>query len=48
MIIASCLYGELNGDLTPDTWIMQWLENEFQPDYYIDGKYWRYYIKEVD
>lgn len=48
MIIASCLYGELNGDLTSDTWIMQWLENEFQPDYYIDGKYWRYYIKEVD
>ncbi len=46
MIIASCLYGEINGDLTPDTWIMQWIEKEFQPDYYVDGKYWRYYIKE--
>ncbi len=46
MIIASCLYGEINGDLTPDTWIMQWIENDFKPAYYVDGKYWRYYFKE--
>lgn len=43
VVIVDCWYGELN--VSEDSWIMQWIENEFQPDETVDGKYWRYYIK---
>lgn len=46
VVIASCWYGELNSALTEDSWIMKWLEEEFQPTYSVDGKYWRYYFRE--
>lgn len=46
VIVASCWYGQLNAELTEDSWIMQWIEEEYCPAYYIDGKYWRYYFKE--
>lgn len=46
VIVASCWYGQLNAELTEDSWIMQWIEDEYCPAYYIDGKYWRYYFKE--
>lgn len=46
VIVASCWYGELSSEITEDSWIMQWIEEEYCPAYYIDGKYWRYYFKE--
>lgn len=46
VIVASCWYGQLSSELTEDSWIMQWIEEEYCPAYYIDGKYWRYYFKE--
>ncbi len=46
VIIASCWYGQLNAELAEDSWIMQWIEEEYCPAYCIDGKYWRYYFKE--
>ncbi len=46
VVIASCWYGQLNAELTEESWIMQWIEEEYRPAYYIDGKYWRYYFKE--
>ncbi len=47
VIIASCWYGKLNSELEEDSWIMQWIEEEYCPAYYVDGKYWRYYFKEL-
>lgn len=43
MIIVSCWYGSLH--ISEDSWIMEWIENEYHPSYYIDGKYYRYYYK---
>ena len=40
------LFSGYNFDLTEDSWIMKWIEEEYQPAYYVDGKYWRYYFKE--
>ncbi len=45
VIIASCWYGTMNPELTEDSWIMNWIEDEYNPQYYLDGKYWRYYFK---
>lgn len=45
VVIASCWYGTLNSELVNNEWIMNWLEEEFQPSHYVDGKYWRYYYK---
>lgn len=44
VIVASCWYGTLHSDLSEDSWIMQWIEEEYQPASYVDGKYWRYYF----
>ena len=32
--------------ISESSWIMKWIENEFQTSTYIDGKYWRYYMAE--
>ncbi len=45
VVIASCWYGELNAELQTNGWIMEWIEEEFQPEYWVDGKFWRYYFK---
>ena len=44
VVVVSCWFGELK--VAEDSWIMQWIEEEYCPAYYIDGKYWRYYFKE--
>ena len=45
VIIASCWYGTINSELGEDSWIMRWIEEEYKPRYYVDGKYWRYYFR---
>lgn len=45
VVIASCWYGEMNIELVRNGWILEWLEEEFQPSDSVDGKYWRYYFK---
>lgn len=42
VIAVQCWYGELRWD--PESWIMQWIENEFETAQVIDGQYFRYYI----
>ena len=42
VVAVSCWYGELKWD--PDSWIMQWITNEFEAEQIIDGKYFRYYM----
>ena len=42
VVIAKSWYGDLLF-LEEDSWIMQWLVNEFRPEGYIDGCFWRYY-----
>ena len=46
VVIAACWFGELDTVLMNNEWIMEWLEEDFKPAYYIDGKYWRYYFRE--
>ena len=46
VVIASCWFGELDASLTANDWVLKWIEEEFKPAYYIDGKYWRYYYRE--
>ena len=46
VVIAACWFGELDTVLMNNEWIMEWLEEDFKPEYYIDGKYWRYYFRE--
>lgn len=41
VIIVDSRDGQLS--VNSDSWIMQWIENEFGPYTYSDGKYWRYY-----
>jgi len=41
VVVVSCWFGNLNAE--KDSWIMQWIENEFQPSSYVDGSYWRFY-----
>lgn len=45
VVIASCWFGQMNSELTDDSFIMTWLENEYKPSQVVDGKYWRYYFK---
>ncbi len=45
VVVASCWYGDLNSALAENEWIMNWVEEDFQPTYSIDGKYWRYYFR---
>ncbi len=45
VVIASCWYGDMNDGLEQNGWILKWIEEDFQPAYYVDGKYWRYYFK---
>ena len=41
VVIIDSRDGRLSVD--EDSWIMQWVENEFGPYIYNDGSYWRYY-----
>jgi len=45
VVVASCWYGTLNSTINKNEWFMNWLEEDFKPQYYIDGKYWRYYFR---
>lgn len=41
VIAVSCWYGDLH--IGEDSWIYQWIQDEFQPSTYVDGRYWRFY-----
>lgn len=43
VIVVDCWFGHLNVD--EDSWIMQWIYEEFGADSYEDGTYQRYYCK---
>lgn len=43
VIAVQCWYGDLKYD--EDSWMMQWIENDFGATQVIDGKYFRYYIR---
>ena len=44
VIAVGCWYGELKGNLE-ESWILRWIEEEYQPSKVLDGKYWRYYFR---
>ncbi len=41
VIAVECWYGELK--VNEDSWIMQWIQSEYQPNTYEDGYYYRFY-----
>ena len=43
IVIVSCWYGTLN--VEEDSWIMNWIKNDFSYSSSVDGKYWRYYFR---
>lgn len=43
VVAVECWYGDLS--ISEDSFIYQWIINDFQPTDYADGKYWRYYWK---
>lgn len=45
VVIASCWYGELNGELADNTYLQETFLNESNYSKVIDGKYWRYYFR---
>jgi hypothetical protein len=46
VLILSSGFGELSWDLLKNDWLMNWIEEEYQPATVVDGNYWRYYYKE--
>lgn len=44
VIAVSCWYGQLR--ISEESWIYQWIQEEFQPSTYVDGRYWRFYRRE--
>lgn len=44
VIAVRCWYGELKYD--PDSWMMQWITTKFHADRVVDGKFFRYYIRD--
>ena len=45
VVILASGFGELQWDLSINTWLMDWLEEEYCAETIIDGNYWRYYFK---
>ena len=43
VVILASGYGNLSWELSQNTWLMDWLENEYCADKVTDGTYWRYY-----
>ncbi len=43
VVIVDCWFGKVN--VSEDSWIMQWINEEFRADEIVDGQYWRYYRK---
>lgn len=41
VIAVSCWYGDLR--ISEDSWIYRWIQDEFRPSTYADGRYWRFY-----
>ncbi|MCM1541408.1 MAG: hypothetical protein NC121_09105 [Blautia sp.] len=47
VVVAEAYLGELSFELVTDQWLSSWLENEYQPEYVIEGKYWNYYFRRM-
>lgn len=45
VVIVDCWYGEMK--MPSNSWIMQWIENEFQPKECMYGKFWCYYRSDM-
>lgn len=44
VVIVECWYGELRGGLE-ESWILEWIREEYCPSKIVDGKFWRYYYR---
>lgn len=46
VVVAEGYLGNLADELKRNVWLMDWLENEYQPACTVDGTYWIYYFRE--
>lgn len=47
VIVAEGYLGELVQELASNQWLMTWIEEDFQPESIIEGKYWVYYFRKA-
>ena len=47
VIVAEGYLGELSYELLNNRWLMSWLEEEYRPEYVVEGKYWNYYFRKA-
>lgn len=46
VVVAEGYFGELSNELKMNRWLMEWLEEEYQPACTVEGIYWVYYFRE--
>ena len=47
VIVAESYMGNLTDDLLRNQWLISFIEEEYQPQYVVDGTYWKFYFKEA-
>lgn len=46
VVVAEGYLGDLSNELKMNSWLMEWLEEEYQPARTVEGTYWVYYFRE--
>ncbi|MCM1101821.1 MAG: GtrA family protein [Clostridium sp.] len=46
VIVAEGYMGELSYELLTNPWFLPWIEEEYRPEYTVEGKYWTYFFRE--
>lgn len=47
VVVVEGYMGDIVYDLKENQWFMSWLEEEYKPEYIVEGKYWIYYFREA-
>lgn len=47
VIVAESYLGTLVYELQTNTWLLSWLEEEYQPEQVVDGTYYKYYFRKA-
>lgn len=47
VVVVEGYFGEIPFELQINQWLMSWIEEEYQPEQVIEGKYWNYYFRKA-
>lgn len=47
VVVIEGYFGQVSFELQTNEWLMSWLEEEYQPEQVIEGKYWNYYFRKA-